>query len=280
MLAGTITIVGVGLIGGSIGLAAKQRRIAQHVIGVDTNQARLEKARQLGAIDPAGYETSTATSLDDVVIVCTPVDQIAGQVLVMAKAAAKGTLITDSGSTKAIIVHEVENQLLEGVAFVGSHPLAGSERQGPDCAVPNLLDGKVVVVTPTKKSTPIALTRTVALWESLGANVRLMSPEDHDRAIAFTSHVPHLLASALAGSLDDSLRDLTASGFRDMTRIASGDPSLWTAIFTQNRQAVLSGLDKLDDRLKEIAESVRNADWPKLTSLLAQAKKVRDALGS
>jgi cyclohexadieny/prephenate dehydrogenase len=276
----TLTIVGVGLIGGSIGLAARRRGVAAHVLGVGRSADSLERARAVGAIDEASLDLAAAVRRADVAVFCTPVDRIADQVLAVAPDCAPGTLLTDAGSTKAGIVARLDGQLPAGVAFVGSHPLAGSEKRGPEHADADLFRGRLTVITPGPRTDPAAVERTTAFWKALGSRVRLMTPEEHDQALALTSHLPHLLASALAGILPDDCRDLAATGFRDTTRVAAGDPALWTAIFAQNRDAVLRALHRLTGRLDALRAAVEAGDWTTLDTLLAEAKKVRDALGS
>src|SRR5262245_19610456 len=223
----TLTIVGVGLIGGSVGLAAKRRGLAERVLGAGRQRASLDRALALGAIDEGLLDLSAAVHRADLAVFCTPVDGIAAQVLAAAPGCAAGTLLTDAGSTKAAIVRGVEGRLPDGVAFVGSHPLAGSEKRGPEHADPDLFLGRLAVVTQTPRTDPAALERTAAFWRALGSRVRVMSPEEHDRALALTSHLPHLMAAALAGVLPPELHELTAGGFRDTTRVAAGEPSLW-----------------------------------------------------
>ena len=276
----TLTIVGVGLIGGSIGLAAKRRGLAQRVLGVGRNQDSLERAKSLGALDAWFLDLSPAMREAEVVVFCTPVDQIANQVLAAAPVCAGGALLTDAGSTKGQIIKAIEGRLPAGVVFVGSHPLAGSEKRGPEHADADLFEDRLTVITATARTDPAAVERTKKFWQALGSRVRLMSPEDHDRALALTSHLPHLLACALAGILPPALAELTAGGFRDSTRIAAGDPELWKAIFEHNRDAILVALDSLTNRLDEYRQALENADWSQLDSFLTQAKKVRDALGS
>ena len=275
----TLAIVGVGLIGGSIGLAAKRRGVAERVIGVGRQQASLDRARSVGAIDE-GLLDLAAVHQAELAVFCTPVDRIAEQVLAVAPGCAPGTLLTDAGSTKAGIVRSLENRMPDGVAFVGSHPLAGSEKRGPEHADADLFQDRLTIVTPTPNTYLDALERTTAFWESLGSRVRLMSPEDHDQSLAVTSHLPHLVAAAMAGMLPPSMHYLTATGFRDTTRVASGDPSMWTGIFAQNRDAVLAALQQLDGRLAEFRNALEAGDWAAIDILLAQAKKVRDALGN
>jgi prephenate dehydrogenase len=276
----TLTIVGVGLIGGSIGLAARRRGLAAHVLGAGRQQGSLERARAVGAVDETSLDLTEAVRRADVAVFCTPVDRIAEQVLAAAPGCAPGTLLTDAGSTKAAIVACLDGRLPDGVAFVGSHPLAGSEKRGPDHADANLFQGRLTVVTPGRDTDPASVQRTAAFWQALGSRVRIMPPEEHDRAVGLTSHLPHLLAAALAGILPDELRELTATGFRDTTRVAAGDPALWTAILCQNRGAVLQALARLTDRLEEIGAALEAEDWTTVDALLTQAKKVRDALGS
>jgi prephenate dehydrogenase len=276
----TLTIVGVGLIGGSIGLAAKRRGLVERVVGVGRQPDSLDRARAVGAIDEGCLDLAAALRQADVAVFCTPVDRIAEQVLTGAASCPPGALLTDAGSTKAAIVAAVDGRLPPGVAFVGSHPLAGSEKRGPEHADADLFQDRLTVVTPTRHSDPAAVERTVAFWRALGSRVRLLSPEEHDQALALTSHLPHLVAAALAGILPPELRDLTATGFRDTTRVAAGDPSLWTGIFAQNRAAVLAALQTLAGRLAEFRSALEDGDRQALDTLLAQAKKVRDALGS
>lgn len=276
----TLTIVGVGLIGGSIGLAAKRRGVAQRVVAVGHQPASLQRARALQAFDDSTLDLRAGVRDADLVVLCTPVDQIAGQVLQTAAACAAGTVLTDAGSAKAQIVRDVEARTTGRVLFVGSHPLAGSEKRGVEHADADLFEGRVTVVTPTPRTDPAAVERVCGFWQALGARVRIMSPEEHDRAVALTSHVPHLVAAALAGTLPDELRELAATGFRDTTRVAAGDPALWTAIFAQNSAAVRAALGTVLDRLGEFRTALDANDWTTLAQLLTQAKKVRDALGA
>jgi prephenate dehydrogenase len=276
----TLTIVGVGLIGGSIGLAAKRRGLAERVIGAGRQQSSLARALSLGAIDEGSLDLARAVQRAEVAVFCTPVDHIAEQVLTAAPGCVPGTLLTDAGSTKAAIVRGVEGRLPKGVAFVGSHPLAGSEKRGPEHAEADLFEDRLTIVTQTPYTDSLALERTAAFWQALGSKVRVMNPEEHDQALAQTSHLPHLLAAALAGSLPPQLYALTATGFRDTTRVAAGDPGLWTGILTQNRNAVLAALTQLEGRLTQFRNALETENGPAIHDLLAQAKKVRDALGS
>ncbi|MBI2805441.1 MAG: prephenate dehydrogenase/arogenate dehydrogenase family protein [Planctomycetes bacterium] len=275
-----ITIVGVGLIGGSIGLGVKKRGLFARVFGVGRDVARLEQAQRLGAIDETSLDLPSAVRESDLVVFCAPVDRIAEQVLRAAAHCKPGAVLTDAGSTKQAIVRAVESALPAGVGFVGSHPLAGSEKKGVEHAHADLFVDRVTVLTPTGDTPEETVHGATALWKGLGGRVTTMSPEHHDQALALTSHLPHLVASVLAGLLPDDWCELAASGFRDTTRIASGDPGVWTPIFQHNRQAVLTALDLFDERIREFRHALTQDDQSRLDELLTQGKKVRDALGS
>src|SRR6266852_2847015 len=274
----TLTIVGVGLIGGSIGLAAKQRGLAKRVLGVGRSQGSLRQALARGAVDEVFMDLPEAVNRADVTVFCTPVDMIAEQILAAAPQCKPGALLTDAGSTKAALVRGLVGRLPADVSFVGSHPLAGSEKRGPEHADANLFDGKLTVITPTAETNGAALDRLSAFWRALGSEVRIMDPEEHDRALALTSHVPHLVSAALVSLFTYELLPLTATGFRDTTRVAAGDPALWTGIVLQNRQPVLAGLQLLAESLDRFREALTRSDRVTLDRLLAQSKLLRDAL--
>src|ERR1700677_3907791 len=232
MTINTLTIVGVGLIGGSVGLAARKRGLARVVRGLDRDSDRLKQALSLGAVDEIAVDHASAAASSDLIIVCTPVNRIVDEIALLAIHAAPATLLTDVGSTKSVIVESIEaelGKLKKAPLFVGSHPLAGSEKQGAEFACADLFQDRWTIITPSKNTPPRAVRRVTDFWQRLGAKVRQMKPGEHDRALAMTSHLPHLLAAALAGVLPSKWRELTASGFRDTTRIAASDPQLWSA---------------------------------------------------
>lgn len=277
---GSVAIVGVGLIGGSIGLALRERKLARQVVGIGRNADSLARAEKLGCITRSTTDLAAGVADADVVIVCTPVTQIAAQVREIAKAAPDGALITDAGSTKGAIVKAVGNKLPRGVRYVGSHPLAGSEKSGAEFATPDLFEGRVVVVTPRPATAKSDLEDTAMFWQSLGATVLVMSPAEHDKALATTSHVPHMVAAALAQMTPAELLPLTAGGWRDTTRIAAGDSGLWTEILLENRDSVLRSLGKFEKTLAAFRTALENRQAARVTKLLSEAKQHRDALGS
>jgi cyclohexadieny/prephenate dehydrogenase len=272
-----LTVVGVGLIGGSVALVARRRGVAARVTGVELQPAALKRALARGLIDEAAADLAAGVAGAEVVVFCTPVDHIAAGVLAAAPHCRPGALLTDTGSTKAAILRELDGRLPPGVSFVGAHPLAGSEKQGPEHARANLFEGSLVVLTPPP-SDDDALSRARAFWEALGARIEVMGAEEHDRALALTSHLPHLAAAALAGVVPPELLGLAATGFRDATRLASGDPALWAAIFLSNRPDVLAALDRLGGQLERFRQALSADDREQLEALLRKGKQIRDGL--
>jgi prephenate dehydrogenase len=273
-------IVGVGLIGGSIGLAARRAGTFGRIIGVGRDAEILARTRKLGCINEFTTDLAGVARSGDVLVFCTPVDMIGRQILSAVPHCKPGALITDAGSTKAAIVDEVESRIANGVEFIGSHPLAGSEKRGPDYARADLFDNRLTLITPTSRTPTAAIARVTTFWQALGSRVQRIAPAQHDQSLALTSHLPHLLAAALAGILPPGLAELTATGFRDTTRLAGSDPGLWTAIFAQNRQHVAEALAKLQDRLTEFRLAMLAGDTGILDRLLTEAKRVRDDLGN
>jgi prephenate dehydrogenase len=275
----TIGIVGCGLIGCSIAAALKSRGFAGQIIGCGRPGANLQMALGRKFVDRAESDLTAAAGHCELIVVCTPVDRIVDDVRCAAQGARSGTLITDAGSVKKFVA-SLDGEILGGVTFIGSHPIAGSEKQGCTHAEADLFDGHVCVLTPLP-ATPRPKAETLAeFWRALGMSVVEMSPEAHDRALAQTSHVPHVVAAALAASLDTENRSLTAGGFQDTTRIAAGDPDLWTAILLANAAEVTGGLRGVSSRLQDLIAAIEARDTNRLRELLRLAKQQRDSLGS
>lgn len=275
-----VAIVGVGLIGGSIGLALRNRGLARQVVGIGRRPASLRIAKRVGAVDRTTLDLERGAAGADLVIVCTPVGEIVGHVRAAAKSCAPAALITDVGSTKGQIVSQLHGRLPRDVRFVGSHPLAGSEKAGPAAANAELLTGRIVVVTPGDDTRQEDVERTNGLWTSLGADVCRMSPAEHDEALAATSHLPHLAASAVAAATPRDFLPLVAGGWLDTTRVAAGDAELWTQIFRSNRGQLLTAVGRLEASLGEFRRALEQDDRRRLTKLLAEAKHVRDWAGT
>jgi cyclohexadieny/prephenate dehydrogenase len=273
-----VAIVGVGLIGGSIAAALKARGYPGKVIGFGRNPARLEQARGAGLLDEFSVEIEPLIEQASLVVICTPVDRIVEDVRKFAAEAHPGTLITDAGSVKGEICSVLHDFAAGEVVFVGSHPMAGSEKNGFEHAHADLFEGRVCIVTPDERNDDSATNRTANFWKFLGMRVERLSPKLHDSAVAYSSHLPHVVAAALASSLPEEYRKCTGSGFRDSTRIAAGDPELWNSILTQNAGEIVEALLRFSEVLSEYVDSLQSDPPAGLKYLLEQAKKNRDAL--
>jgi prephenate dehydrogenase len=276
----TVAIVGVGLIGGSIGLALRRRGLAKNVVGIGRRQSSLRTARRVGAVTHTTIDLAKGVAEAELVVVCTPVGQIVEHVRAAAAHCSERTLLTDAGSVKQAIVEPLDAGLPHGCRFLGSHPVAGSEKTGAVNADADLFEGRVAVVTPTKSTRAEDFDAIEQFWQSLGSMVVRMTPEEHDQALAVTSHLPHAAAAALALSLPERFFRLAGAGMLDASRIASGDPELWRQIFSLNRANVLGALEEYGAKLSAIHAALRDDDQKELTRLLTLAKKNRDALGS
>lgn len=282
----TVAIVGVGLIGGSLGLALRQRKLARRVIGVGRRQSSLVAALDVGAVDATTTDLAEGVREASAVVVCTPVSRIAEDIVRAAAAAPPGTLLTDAGSVKQSVVVGVaelaRQQSLspDKLRFVGSHPLAGSEKSGPQYATADLFVGRMVLITPEDDTDPAITAEATALWEAVGAVVQTMPPAEHDQILASTSHLPHVVASVLAAGIPGPWWAFSAGGLRDTTRIAAGDPELWRQILLANREALLGRLQHFERDLAEFRAALAAGDGDRLFQLLALGKEQRDALGN
>tara|TARA_R110002111_G_scaffold168038_1_gene233872 strand:+ start:159165 stop:160046 length:882 start_codon:yes stop_codon:yes gene_type:complete len=276
----TIGIIGVGLLGGSIAAAVRQRNLSETILGAGRNPARLRAAQHSGLLNRGTTNIAETSAQSDLIIVCTPVNHIVQFIRTVAKNSRPGTIITDVGSTKQKICEELYGNLPAGVTFVASHPLAGSEKAGHEFADPNLFEGRPCVITPDDSLPLEAVARIKQFWEALGMHVLETSPQKHDQILAETSHLPHVVASALAMTLTEENRKFTSTGFRDTTRIAAGDPALWIEILLNNRDEVVNSIDKYTDSLQRIRDAIINQDEIQLRQLLEDGKKNQDALNS
>jgi len=276
----TVAIVGVGLIGGSIGMALRQRKLAERVIGIGRRQESLRAARRVGAVDHTTIGIEKGVAEAELVIVCTPVGRIVEDVHKAAMHCPEGTLITDAGSTKQTIVAALDEGLPRGCRYLGSHPLAGSEKTGATFARADLFEGRIAILTPTKNTRAEDFDFLEEFWEGLGSVVVQLSPDEHDRALALTSHLPHIVAAALVTSVPEKYFRLAGPGIHDTTRIASGNAELWAQIFALNRDNVITALEQFSANLSALQSAVRDGNHDEIIRLLTLAKKNRDALGS
>ncbi len=280
----TVAIVGVGLIGGSVGLAVRKRKLARRIIGIGHRVSSLRKASRLGVIDEGTTKLQKGVADADLIVVATPVDDIVPTVQAIARVCRLDALITDVGSTKATIVAALGTgsrceQVIRGT-FIGSHPIAGSEKSGPEHANAELFSGRNVVITPTPQTDSALLTRLSDFWRRLGARVSQMTPAAHDEAMAAISHLPHIAAAALAGITPVQQLALVGTGWLDTTRIASGETDLWTAILLDNQRCTTQALDRLIDQLQAFRRAMERDQRDALKQLLQEGKIHRDAVGN
>lgn len=251
--------------------------LARRVIGIGRDQGNLNLACDLGAIDTATTDFSRGVADADVIAICTPVTRIAHDVIEAAKHAPKHVLITDAGSTKRSIVDAIEANSRAAETFVGAHPIAGSERKGVSYALPDLFRNKMCVLTPTTGTPQDRLERAHGFWKALGCVTTELDPTLHDEALAMTSHLPHFVAAALAATVPPPLLPVAGGAYRDMTRVAGSDPTLWVGIFRENRAAVLRALEQFESSLSEARRALEDQDDSALLSWWTEAKDRRAA---
>jgi prephenate dehydrogenase len=279
----TVAIVGVGLIGGSLGMALRRRGLARRVIGLPRRQATIDEALAAGAIDAGSLDAAVAADAD-LLVLASPVRTYAPLMRRLEPHLRPGALVTDVGSTKAEITASVTALLPAEVDFVGGHPMAGSERAGVLAGSPDLFEGAVWVLTRAPCTRPESVERLAALVRRLGATPIEMDPALHDEAVARISHLPHVAAAALAeaaasgGVPADVLRLLLAGGFRSTTRIAHSPPEMWRDICLTNREAVLAALDAFQAALHRFRAALEGADEAAVTDAFARGKRARDLL--
>jgi prephenate dehydrogenase len=275
----TVAIVGVGLIGASVGLALRERKLAREVVGIGRRSSTLRVARRRGAVTRTTLDLADGVAHAELTVVCTPVEQIAEHVRAAAGSCPRGALITDAGSTKSEIVSSLDEALERHnprqAMYVGSHPMAGSEQSGPQNARPDLFEGCVTIMTPSEKTPSKTYQSVSRFWRALGAKVIRMVPREHDLAVAQISHLPHVVAAALAAVTPAERLPIAAGGWRDTTRIAEGMPLLWRQILSQNRFNVLQALEAFCQELSEFRKALTYDDHDRLEQLLSKGMEIR-----
>lgn len=269
-----LTIIGLGLLGGSIGLAVRKRLSGCRITGCAHRDKSLIEAQKRGAVDDWTLDLGVAVGDADLVVLCMPVSQIPGWTERLSPHLKRGAIITDVGSTKQAIVDAGERWVRPPAHFVGSHPMAGSEKTGVAVARADLFQGATCIVTRTAQTDASSADVVERFWQALGCRVVRHSPSDHDRLVALISHLPHAAAAALVAVQDAASLDLHGKGFLDSTRIAAGDPELWRDIFTDNRDNVLGAIDRLIEELSRVRTQVAN-DPKALEAWLREAASVR-----
>jgi prephenate dehydrogenase len=277
-----ITLAGVGLLGGSLGLAVKKRGLAKQVVGLVRRDDSIAECEKLGVVDHATRDPLRAIGNADLVVICTPLARMREVLQQMLPALKHDAIVTDVGSAKASVVQELESLVAgAGGRFVGSHPMAGAEKMGPGAARSDLFVNAVCVITPTPQSSPEAVTRVEHFWDAVGARPLRLTPEAHDELVSRSSHLPHVVAAELANyvlspSHPKEQALLCANGFRDTTRIAASSPEMWRDIAMANRKNLARALGVLIEDLKEFQLALETADAKAIEIFFEEARQRRD----
>jgi cyclohexadieny/prephenate dehydrogenase len=280
-----VALIGIGLIGGSIALETRKRGLAKTIVAATRSPETAAKANELKLADHCGTDIAAAVDGADLVIVCTPVGACGPVAKAIAPRLKPGAIVSDVGSVKQTVIADMRPHIPEGVHFVPAHPVAGTEYSGPEAAILNLFQGRWCILTPLPDSDPDAVDRLEAFWKALGSDVNRLDPANHDRILAITSHLPHLIAYTIVGTADDlgghlnsEVLKYSAGGFRDFTRIASSDPTMWRDVFLNNREAVLEVLQRFQEDLFYLQRAIRWGEGDKLFDLFARTREIRRAL--
>jgi cyclohexadieny/prephenate dehydrogenase len=281
-----VAIIGFGLVGGSIARALRARPgIADAIIACETAPAARARVIELAIADRVTATAAEAVQGADFVILCTPVGAYAAVAAEIAPHLAPGAILSDVGSTKQSVLRDVGPLVPAGVHFVPAHPLAGTEHSGPDAGFAELFDGRWCLLTPPAGTNAAAVARVEAFWQRLGSMVSIMEPAHHDRVLAIVSHLPHLIAFTICGTADDladetrqQVLQFAATGFRDFTRIAASDPTMWRDVFLNNREALLEMLARFTEDAQAMARAVRWGDAAYIEDRIGRGRKIRRSL--
>jgi cyclohexadieny/prephenate dehydrogenase len=277
-----ILIVGLGLIGSSMARAARRMNLARVIVAADASPAVRARVAELGLADVVADDAAAGARDADLVVLCVPVGACGAVAAEIAPVLKPGAIVSDVGSVKGSVVAQVQPLLPETVHFVPAHPVAGTEQSGPDAGFATLFKGRWSILTPPDGTDPEAIERVRAFWEGLGSNVEVMTPTHHDLVLAITSHVPHLIAYNIVGTAADleqvtqsEVIKFSAGGFRDFTRIAASDPTMWRDVFLNNKDAVLEMLGRFNEDLSALQRAIRWGDGDALFNLFARTRTIR-----
>jgi cyclohexadieny/prephenate dehydrogenase len=277
-----LALIGVGLIGSSIARAARAENVVRSIVATARSPATRRRVGELGLVDDVTDTNAAAVAGADLVIICIPVGQSGAVAAEIGPHLKPGAVISDVGSVKASVVRDMAPHLPSTVHFVPAHPVAGTEHSGPDSGFAELFVNRWCILTPPDGTDRGAVERLTAFWSALGANVESMSAEHHDLVLAITSHVPHLIAYTIVGTADDlqavtrsEVMKFSAGGFRDFTRIAASDPTMWRDVFLANRDAVLEMLGRFNEDVAALARAIRWSDGDQLFNLFTRTRDIR-----
>jgi prephenate dehydrogenase len=273
-----VSIIGLGLLGGSIALAILRRMPKVKVVGYSHRTSTRRRARQLAVASQIVDKLHESVSKADLTVLATPISVFERIFGIIGDALPKGSIVTDVGSTKVLAHRWAANSLPKAIHYVGSHPVAGSEKRGIESARADLFDGAVCILTTTKTTDSHAAQTVRKFWSDLGCSVKLMSPADHDRIFANVSHLPHTVAVALMNATEDEELKLAGQGFVDTSRVASGPSNVWADVLLTNADNIARGMDKLSGELLKLREAIKNQNKKQIENLLTKARRKRARL--
>lgn len=280
-----IALIGLGLIGSSISHGTRRRGLAKHIAGSARTAETCETALRIGIVDSVYEDPREAVKDADLVILCVPVGACGAVAKTIADSLKPGAIVTDVGSVKGSVVTDVAPHIPAGVHFVPGHPIAGTEQSGPESGFAELFDDRWCILTPPEGCDPAAAERLKLYWEQLGSQVEIMTPAHHDMVLAITSHLPHLIAYNIVNTADQLERvadaeviKFSAGGFRDFTRIAASDPTMWRDVFLNNKDAVLEMLGRFSEDLTNLQRAIRYGDGDTLFELFTDARRIRHGI--
>ncbi|WP_422378776.1 prephenate/arogenate dehydrogenase family protein [Roseibium sp.] len=280
-----MALIGIGLIGSSLAQVARQRGLVKDIAISTRSPATLQRAEELGLGDVYELDAARAVEGADLVILCVPVGANESVAKWIAPALKPGAILTDVGSTKGSVVDQVSPFVPEGVHFIPGHPIAGTEQSGPDAGFPTLFDDRWCILTPPEGTDGKAVDRLSAFWRACGSDVDTMDPKHHDLVLAIVSHLPHLIAYNIVGTADDleavtksEVIKYSASGFRDFTRLAASDPTMWRDVCLNNKDAILEMLARFSEDLSALQRAIRWGDGQMLFELFTRTRSIRRSI--
>ncbi|MBZ6077707.1 prephenate/arogenate dehydrogenase family protein [Microvirga puerhi] len=277
-----VALVGLGLIGSSIARAVRHLNLAGTIVAIDQDEGVVARVKELGLAEEATTDAAAGVADADLVVICVPVGAYGAVAAAISKSLKPGAIISDVGSVKASVIAQVQPHLPQGVFFVPAHPVAGTEHSGPDAGFSTLFFNRWCILTPPEGTPDEAVERVREFWSAMGSNVEVMTAQHHDLVLAITSHVPHLIAYNIVGTAADletvtqsEVIKFSAGGFRDFTRIAASDPTMWRDVFLHNREAVLEMLGRLNEDIALLARAIRWGEGDKLFELFTRTRAIR-----
>ena len=280
-----VALIGIGLINSSIARVMRRDGLADSIVACARQKETRDTALSLGIVDAVTDDPAEAVKGADLIVLGVPVGACGAVAKAMAPGLEAGAIVTDVGSVKRAVVNDVLPHLKDGVHFVPGHPIAGTEHSGPSAGFAELFRGRWCILTPLASTPPEATEKVMAFWRKAGSTVEVMDVEHHDRVLAITSHLPHLIAYTIVGTVDDlstatksEVIRYSASGFRDFTRIAASDPVMWRDVFLNNREAVLEMLGRFSEDLTALQRAIRWGEGDKLEALFTRTRAIRRSI--